>query len=241
MATAPQPDPRASAVITKISAPRFAPYLAAAGGNAKDALRLYQWNIDVSGALYESLHFVEVVLRNAIDERLCAWNAEQPNASGQGAHGRDWLIDPAPLLRRLAGKDIAKAHAQAAKAVRRHRRTPGHPDVLAQLTFGTWRFLLPDRDPGRQLLWAQALTDAFPHLRTSPAVLVEKVNGIYRLRNRIAHLEPLLRSGLVQNEFRSMRHLLAAIDPALEDWLVARQRVTAVLRQRAGSNPSLPS
>jgi hypothetical protein len=34
---------------------------------------------------------------------------------------------------------------------------PGHPDVLAQLSFGTWRFLLPSNDPGRELLWNQAI------------------------------------------------------------------------------------
>ena len=54
---------------------RLAPYLAAVDGNRRQAIRLYQWNIALSGAVYEALHVVEVVLRNAIDAQLCAWNA----------------------------------------------------------------------------------------------------------------------------------------------------------------------
>jgi hypothetical protein len=104
--------------------------------------------------------------------------------------------------------------------------------VLAQLNFGTWRYLLPDKDPGRQLLWRQALDGAFPHLMSAPADLVKKIDGIYRLRNRVAHLEPLLRSGEVRREFNNMRAVLAAIDPLVANWFISNQRVTRVLRAR---------
>lgn len=40
-------------------------------------------------------------------------------------------------------------------------RTRGRP----QLTFGTWRFLLPDRDPGRQRLWLIPCTGPSPIFR----------------------------------------------------------------------------
>ena len=43
-------------------------YLHVTDGNLKRGIRLYQWNIDISGATYEDLHVVEVVLRNAVDE-----------------------------------------------------------------------------------------------------------------------------------------------------------------------------
>ena len=177
--------------------------MAAAGGNIKDGLRLYQWNIDLSGAVYEALHVFEVVLRNAMDAQLSAWNATQTNAATGQAHSSDWLMDPTHLLVRLAGSDITKAEGRARTALRAGKpggRMPGHPDVLAQLTFGTWRFLLPSKDPGRQLLWTQALVLGFPGLTITSAALVRKIDGIYRLRNRVAHLEPLLRSGLVHNE-----------------------------------------
>lgn len=232
MAHASQPDPRTVAVSASLSRPRLAPYLAVSGNNLRDALRLYQWNIDISGAVYESLHVFEVILRNAMDPQLRTWNARQVNADTGAGHDLDWIMDPAPLLQRLVGRDIQRARTYAARALGRGDRQPSHDDVLTQLSFGTWRFLLPDSDPGRKLLWEQALQDAFPHLDTKPAVLVKEVSGIYTIRNRVAHLEPLLRPNIVWHEFKAMRSVLRAIDPVLEEWFVSRQRITPLLKQR---------
>ncbi len=152
-----------------------------------------------------------------------------------GARSTDWLVDPAPLLLRLAGGDIRKANERARLALRTGKpggRVPQHPDLLTQLSFGTWRFLLPDRDPGRQLLWHNALHHAFPQLVVTPSQLVTQVDGIHKLRNRVAHLEPLLRSGIVERQFKAIRSVLTAVDPHVEHWLVSRQRLTTVLRLR---------
>jgi hypothetical protein len=223
---------RTAAIIAGLSEPRLGPYLAAAGDNQKDALRLYGWNIDLSGAVYEALHVFEVVMRNAMDQQLCTWNATQTDGTTGLPHASDWLMDPSHLLKRLLRDDLAKATKRAAVALRGNGRTPGHPDILTQLTFGTWRFLLPDRDPGRRLLWDQALRHGFPHLTEQPRALVAKVHGVYRLRNRVAHLEPLLAQGLVRSEYNAMRRVLAAIDPTIDQWFTSRQRITAVLRAR---------
>lgn len=58
------------------------------------------------------------------------------------------------------------------------------------------------------------------------------VDSVYRLRNRVAHLEPLLRQGAVRTEYIAMRNVLAAIDPNAEEWFTSRQRITSVLRAR---------
>jgi hypothetical protein len=224
-----QPAPHHAAIAAKISPPRLGPYLAATGGNVKAALRLYQWNVDLSGAVYESLHRFEVILRNALDEQLCAWNATQRERRTNRQHSTDWLMDPSHLLQRLAGRDIGKATTRAQSALRAQGTTPGHPDVLAQINFGTWRFLLPDNDPGRQLLWRAALNTAFPYIQGTERDLVDDVDNIYKLRNRVAHLEPLLNSGMVANRFRRMRTVLLSIDPHIEQWFISRQRVTSSL------------
>jgi hypothetical protein len=221
-----------AAVATRISGPRLAPYLSATEGNVRRALSLYQWNVELSGAVYECLHRFEVILRNALDEQLCGWNSLQRDRRTGRPHPRAWLLDPARLLQRLVGDDIRKATRRAQSALRGAGRPPGHPDILAQLSFGTWRFLLPDNDPGRQHLWHKALAAAFPSLAGSPADLVDHIDNIYRLRNRVAHLEPLLSSGMVGDRFARMRTVLPAIDPALETWFVSRQRVTAMLKTK---------
>lgn len=235
MTTPAQPDPRNTAIAAALSVPRLGPYLAATGGYVQDALRLYEWNVELSGAVYEVLHIVEVVLRNAIDRQLAAWNVTQADASTGRQHAAGWLMDPSRLLVRLLGQDLVKARDRARTAVREGKpggRTAGHDDVLAQLTFGTWRYLLPGRDPGRQYLWRNTVHLAFPYLASTPATLVSKVDGIYRLRNRVAHFEPVLRGGVVRAEFNNMRAVLGAIDPHVEGWFVSNQRVTHVLRSR---------
>lgn len=220
-----------------LAAARLAPYLAAVDGNRRQAIRLYQWNIALSGAVYEALHVVEVVLRNAIDTQLCAWNVAQTNTQTGKARDRDWLLDPAPLLRRLVREqELTKARQRAEQAIRHHRRPVAHADLLAQLSFGTWRFLLPDRDPGRQRLWNDALHSAFPHLNRPPRELVKSVHGVYQLRNRVAHLEPLLRSGNIRAQFTNMRTVLGEIDPVVEQWFVSNQRVTSALRARPSTD-----
>ncbi|MCL2780070.1 MAG: hypothetical protein FWD74_01005 [Actinomycetia bacterium] len=228
-------NPRLSAICTSLSTPRLGPYLTAAGGNIQAAVRLYEWNVELSGAVYEALHVVEVVLRNALDQQLSAWNANQTDRHSGRPHSPDWLTDPSRLIQRLLGADLPRAHTRARQATRAGKpggRSPSHPDLLAQLTFGTWRYLLPDRDAGRQLLWNQALHLAFPHLTITPGDLVHRIDGIYRHRNRSAHLEPLLRGRVVRTQFNNMRTGLAAINPYVEDWFVSNQRVTRSLRNR---------
>ncbi|RAN71124.1 hypothetical protein B5P43_34320 [Bacillus sp. SRB_336] len=54
-------------LLRRLSPPRLAPYLDTAG-SLQGAVRLYRWNVELSGAVYEALHIFEVVLRNAMDE-----------------------------------------------------------------------------------------------------------------------------------------------------------------------------
>ncbi|GIJ32270.1 hypothetical protein [Micromonospora sediminimaris] len=59
------------AIRVGISELRLAPYVAAEGGDLGRALRLYAWNVEVSGAFLGILHLLEIRLRNALDEQLC--------------------------------------------------------------------------------------------------------------------------------------------------------------------------
>lgn len=220
---------RVDRLAARLSAPRLGPYLQAAGGSTRLALRLYRWNIELSAATYEVLHLTEVTLRNAIDEQLRRWNTSQKCADHTATHQSEWLLDPSPLLSRLAGTDINRARERLSRA------TPagtviGHDDVLAALGFGTWRYLLPDRDRGRQRLWEGAIQYAFPHRSTEPRILTYQADVVYRLRNRIAHLEPIGKPAHVLASFDSMRAIIRAIDPVVEEWMTSWQRVSSVLR-----------
>lgn len=44
-------------MIKLLSAPRLSTYTDACGGDMKIALELYQWNLEVSGTLFTSIHY----------------------------------------------------------------------------------------------------------------------------------------------------------------------------------------
>lgn len=247
MSSSPQTTTPASASTGRLTRPqtaraahitplRLAPYVTAASGDRSKAVTLYEWNIATSAAVYEVLHRFEVGLRNAMDPRLCAWNATQVDETGR-QHGRDWLIDPSRLLARLAAKSINDATPRARRAVAKGgvSRAMLHDDVLAATSLGTWRYLLPDKDPGRQLLWKEAVHAAFPCLPTSSSGddVTREVKHVLTLRNRVAHLEPLLDVSRTQRQVSAAYKVAGWIDPHLRDWLTSTQRVTAAFRARA--------
>lgn len=223
-----------SILLRRLSTPRLAPYLDAAG-SLQGAVRLYRWNVELSGAVYEALHIFEVVLRNALDEQLCLWNAGQIDPTTGATHSSDWLLDPSILLVRIVGRDIPEAKNRAGHSSRfrpKDQRDPLHADILAALSMGTWRFLLPGRkDLGKQLLWDEAIHNAFPHLRRPVHELERAVDGVYRMRNRVAHLEPLINSD-IEAQLANMRTVIVAIDQDLLSWFASVERIGATLKIR---------
>ena len=161
-------EPRSLRVL--LSPARMAPYLAASSDDWDDALSLYGWNASVSAALFESLHYLEVGLRNALDQAALEHL------------GISWLAADSPFLTSRSRHVVAQAQARAGGA------TYSHGKVIAELPFGFWWSLLADEYNRR--LWQPALRHAFDapvRRRTLHAELDE----LRRLRNRIAHHEPI--------------------------------------------------
>lgn len=97
---------------------------------------------------------VEVIVRNALDEQMSRWAAGRSARSGVIAGS--WL-DLAPLDA-FSRADVAKARE---RATARGAKPEVHGSVVAELTFGFWRFLVASRY--YTSLWVPALHDAFPH------------------------------------------------------------------------------
>ncbi|RIJ77005.1 hypothetical protein D1871_08505 [Nakamurella silvestris] len=224
---------------------RFGTYMSAAGQDVPKALQLYRWNLELASAFYTSLSLTEVVLRNAIDRELRVWNATQPNTSG-GFHQADWLLDPARPLNSLTSKirQTAMRHAAAARAARpathpRKNAPISHDDLLAQLTFGVFVKLLPTADPtdkahrAREVLWTGALASAFPGTPEDPdgVIAADRASRLHSLRNRVAHMEPLLQVN-VRGRHRDMIRLVGSIRPEIQGWFSGTSRVMEVWRAK---------
>ncbi|WP_280274807.1 hypothetical protein [Nocardia wallacei] len=234
-----------------LSGPRLAPYLSEACGDAELALALYHWNLQLNAAFQEVLGIVEVVVRNAVDAELRTWN---PTRGVDHATGRpypaEWTELPASPIAGVAAQAVkqARVHATNARAARdpshaRRNAAVCHDDMLAQLSFGLWRKLLPAAAPsktGLQVLWNNALHRAFPYARpirsrsgviSADIVVHDRLDRLVSLRNRVAHMEPLL-GVQVPARHRDAMRLLGSISPQMRDWCASLSRVAEVNKAR---------
>ena len=199
---------------------RLGPYLAETGNDYALAEELYVWNLRVSGAFHEVLGVFEVVLRNALCEQLRHWHGKRTGT---------WLDDPTSTFdaRRIEQiKAACQALSQKGKPL-----TEGH--IVAELSFGFWRFLLSKRY--QNTLWAPHLRKAFPGMRTQRREVVYKhVEALLTLRNRIAHHEPIHRSPLADLH-DAMLLVTSWIDPGMSNWLTDLSRVPSVLAAKPQS------
>jgi hypothetical protein len=219
----PGTEAEAARVAEALSSERLEPYRRAAGGDTAAALRLYEWNLAVSGALYEVLAVLEVVLRNELSRQL-----EEHHGSRPG----HWYDDPRGLLSAHARGDIAVARQRVSRL--RRQETPGR--IVAELSFGFWKFLLARRYEAT--LWTKHLRHAFPRLQPQDrGVVFRTVDGLHSLRNRIAHHEPVHRRNLDADAAAVFR-LFSWIDADVNRWAHSLSRLQPLLRTR--SRPSSP-
>ena len=173
------------------SSERLTTYVKAARGDRVRALHLYTWNTAISAAFYGPLQGLEVALRNAMHGRLTE------------CYGSAWYDNPATGLDTACRDRLADAKTEAART----GQAPGPPRIVAGLSFGFWISLLGSGgrlDPtGRKAnyemtLWRPALRRTFPH--RSPLTRKQAhrpLNGLRKLRNRIAHHEPIFARDLL--------------------------------------------
>lgn len=199
-----------------ITAPRFAPYLEEADGDHDRAVALYVWNAQVSAAMLEALHHVEVLLRNAVDARFAPVDA--------AAAPRDtWLEDPAIL------NDAARSRVrETIGRIAREGKTPTRGRVVAGLSFGFWRALFDKKYDG---LWVSHLHHAFPAGLGNRAEVARLMSNLVPFRNRLAHHETIIGPPIARH-YDEMLELARLIDPAARDWIDGISRVRAVVADR---------
>ena len=167
-----------------ISSPRFETYLREAGDPAY-AVSLYLFNARVAKSLLFPLQMAEITVRNAINQVFIKDFGERWPFMG-GFHDEYSKNSNDPPF-----SVITMARDRLQNVGVRH---PTTSDVVAALTFDFWSNLF--RDDYDRFLWAESgrLRQVFPRLpddkgRPDVQILVRQIN---RLRNRIAHHEPII-------------------------------------------------
>ena len=212
--TTPGQQARDAELTRLLNSDRLATYVRACHGNQDEALRLYAWNIEVAAAFWGSFNVLEVALRNVIHSELSIlagqedwWNAQ----IGLHQFEQHRVTDAIAAARRAKGAVVA----------------PGH--VVAELSFGFWTGLLANRY--HQRLWVPALHAAFPRLVGPRRELHRKQESLRKLRNRIAHHEPIFARNLTADHNRLL-DILDAISPVAVDWVKQNSRVLQTISRR---------
>lgn len=148
---------------------RLRSYLSAADGDLADA------------ALLGVSAIVEVVVRNAIDRELRSWSFVK--------HGTITWFDHI----RLDAKGSADLRRARSRATRYGQPPELHGKVIAELTFGFWRYLIESRY--HTALWVPAIHQAFPNgsanTRLKRQQVAANMQQLLFARNRVAHHEPI--------------------------------------------------
>ena len=207
--------PESPAIMVLLSAGRMSTYLRATGGDRVQAMRLYAWNVEASAAMWGDFSVLEVCVRNAMSRQL-------ELHAGQV----DWWDSPTVTL--CVEQLQTLQRAASALGHQGQQASAGH--IVANLTLGFWTSLLANRY--HQRLWEPAIKKAFPHLKGRRGALQQDLEALRRLRNRIAHHEPIFNRDLA-TDHETVLSVLAMIEPAARAWLTSNSRIIPVLAARA--------
>lgn len=209
-----------SKLATLVSEPRFGKYLGHSRNDEQLAAELYEFNLRLAGSAFKAIQMCEVIVRNAMDRQLRIWNKSVVGSEG-------WTLAPAPMLRACFyddARDLTVAASKAHKALSKSKRTVVHDDVLAQMSFGAWRYLVPPRSThiAKQRIWDESLTKAFPGRqdRTTTDTLASWLGIAYDFRNRVAHHEPIYHLDLIGKR-RVLSDVIDCVSRDAKKWFVA--------------------
>ena len=201
---------------------RLSTYLTVAGGDRERALQLYTRNTQLSAAFYGPLQGLEIALRNALHRQLTR------------LHGAAWYDNPA------AGLDLGGLEriATAKTEIERAGQVVTPSRLVAALSFGFWVSLVgaggridPDgsRATYEMTLWRPALRGAFPHRKPLTRKHAHQpLNTLRKLRNRIAHHEPIFARPLLEDHQRILE-VSGWISPGVRTWIERHSRVPLLL------------
>ena len=200
-----------------LSEPRFTTYLKHAHNDRLLALRLYQWNLEISAALIIPLHLLEVSLRNAVVESL------------EAVHTHNWPWNQGFIC---TIPNPSAGYSPRMDLQNEAQKQSSMGKVVAELKFVFWQRMFTKRYDKH--LWKHHFRRVFPYAPAAISIaqlreqIYADVEVIRQLRNRIAHHEPIFIRDIAQ-DYRCMLKLVAWRDQTTADWLDQIQTVTTLL------------
>lgn len=168
------------------SSMRMQKYVQACGGDTRRAMTLYRYNLKLSQEMFTMVSCFEVALRNRVDKQMTFhlgndWlrDAILPN----GALYYDHRVDKTRKIIEKAYNELMRGNAYT------------HWKLLSEMEFGVWKYMFSN---AVYALMGQTLLRIFPNKPLSSrqqqydnSYIFQELDYINKLRNRIAHHEPI--------------------------------------------------
>jgi hypothetical protein len=194
------------------------------GADPVVTLARYLLNMALGGALYSTLQFAEIALRNSIHKALtirCATDV--------------WYGSPRSRLTPWQRDRVTEALGSLSKRNKPH--TPGR--IVAELTFGFWTSFF-NKAHARTGIGACLAKNAFPHAPATEQYLAKldrRWKEIRDLRNRVFHHERILHWRDLDARHHAILEIISWISPQLHDLAKTLDRFPAL--RASGLNPWL--
>ncbi|QKV92450.1 hypothetical protein HUT19_12380 [Streptomyces sp. NA02950] len=189
-------------------------------------MRWYAWEAEIASAFFALLRHLERTLGHAMAKELTA------------RFGRvDWWDHPEIDLHHVSRSKITAIQKKLARDRRRVRTTEA---VQRELTLGFWVSLLGPGNDYETRLWRPTLRLAFPSYRGPRKPLHQDLDDLRKLRNQVAHHEPIGSRPLAADRESAYR-ILGYLSADVRDWAAAEDQIPQLLAERpAPCAPAVP-
>lgn len=214
-----QPDQATlNAILAAIEPSRILRYLPPANQEVGLAFRYYLWNGKLSEAFQPSIHYAEILCRNAIHKALLY-------------HVKDKWFENQTFLKILDPKYARQLADTLDEEREQHGEDVTGHHLVSSLTFGFWEHLTTKRF--ERLLWAKGIRFNFPGApmgkhREDLRLLIEEVR---RWRNRIAHHRAIFDKNPTRKHQDTL-DLIQWVCPVTAQWVKSSSAVPTVINLR---------
>ncbi|OOV85970.1 hypothetical protein BTA35_0215805 [Oceanospirillum linum] len=175
---------------------------------------IYCWNEAVSGALFRLISITEIVMRNRFHHALSAYAYQACSVAGD-SESNDWYNHIA-LSGKSRDKIFKETHDRRQGKWLPKKRPLSANDVVSRMTFGFWPSLLDAKLPWQELI--PKIVPGHRHkqmahwkVQKNQDALYARIDLVNRLRNRIAHFEPVWKQGALREERRPRQNFKPGI------------------------------
>lgn len=179
--------------------------------DTEHAFQLYCWNLQISSALLECISVCEVVIRNAAADSV------------KKVYGADWFKNKAFLI------SLPEISRNQLKNITNKKNYSSIDELIPDLPFSFWQSLFTKRFYNK--LWQDQLCTILPNVSHEEfrEDLRKDLDRIRKLRNRIAHHEPIFNHNLLA-EYEVIIKIIGYRCQDTKNWVQSWQKVERLLK-----------